>query len=103
MKLQFNATTIAGNDYNKNNVENTIASLQPSQNDIVVFYYSGHGFSKKDNRQYPYLELSSKSFQSLEEHSLNIEDIYNNLKRKNAHVTLVISDCCNDDQKLPLL
>ncbi len=27
---------------------------------------------------------------------LNIEDIYNNLKQKNAHVTLVISDCCND-------
>ncbi len=70
MKLNLNAQTIAGNDYNKTNVEKTLSKLNPSERDIVVFYYSGHGFSKNDNRQYPYIELRSKSFESLNEHSI---------------------------------
>lgn len=33
-----------------------------SERDIVVFYYSGHGYSKPDNYQYPYIELRVKKF-----------------------------------------
>jgi len=101
MSLKFDARTIFGDNYNKANVETALASLNPSPNDIVIFYYSGHGFSKNDNLQYPYLELRSKSFQSLNENSINIEDIYNQIKQKNAKVTLVISDCCNSLPETP--
>ncbi|WP_153798709.1 caspase family protein [Foetidibacter luteolus] len=95
MHLKLNAKTISGNDYSKKSVEDALSAIQPSPRDIVIFYYSGHGFSKNDNYQYPYLELRSKSFESLDEHSINVEDIYNFLKQKKANVTLVISDCCN--------
>jgi hypothetical protein len=95
MGLKLDIKTIFGDDYNKKNVQDAVAALQPSQKDIVIFYYSGHGFSKNDNYLYPYLELRSKSFQSLDDNSLNIEDIYNSLKQKGAKVTLVFSDCCN--------
>lgn len=95
MQLRLDTITIFGSNYGKQSVENAIAALKPSSKDIVIFYYSGHGFSKNDNYQYPYMELRSKSYQNLDENSLNIEDVYNRLKQKGAKVTLAISDCCN--------
>lgn len=95
MGIKLNAITIFGNDYNKQNVQNAVASLKPSPQDIVIFYYSGHGFSKNDQYQYPYISLRSKSFQGLDENAINIEEIYGAIKQKGAKVSLVISDCCN--------
>ncbi|MEP6684649.1 MAG: caspase family protein [Parafilimonas sp.] len=95
MGIQIDAKTIFGDDYNIKNVTDAVNSLQASPRDIVVFYYSGHGFSKEDGKQYPYLELRSKPFQSLDNNSLNVQDIYNQLTQKHANVTLVFSDCCN--------
>lgn len=95
MGIKLNAQTIFGNDYNIQNVKNALAGLKPSPQDIVIFYYSGHGFSNNDQYQYPYISLRSKSFQSLEQNAINVEEIYNVIKQKGAKVSLVISDCCN--------
>ena len=95
MGIKLDSKVIYGDNYNINNVRDAVSSLDVSPKDIVVFYYSGHGFSKADNQQYPYIELRSKSFQSLDDNSLNIQDIYNNILQKKPNVTLVFSDCCN--------
>jgi len=95
MGIKLNAQTIFGNDYNIQNVRNAVTGLKPSPQDIVIFYYSGHGFSNNDKYQYPYISLRSKSFQSLEENAINVEEIYNLIKQKGAKVSLVMSDCCN--------
>jgi len=101
MGIKLDAKTIFGNDYNKQNVQDAVALLKAAPQDIVIFYYSGHGFSKNDQYQYPYLELRSKSFQGLNENSINIEEIYNLIKQKGAKVSLVISDCCNTLPETP--
>ena len=51
--------TITGRRLNKTNVENAINTFYtPGPNDIVVFYFSGHGFRKeKDGRPAPYIDL----------------------------------------------
>ncbi|MEP6466887.1 MAG: caspase family protein [Parafilimonas sp.] len=95
MGIHFDSKVISGDDYNIKNVQDAVNNLNPSSRDIVVFYYSGHGYSKPDNKQYPYLELRSKSFQSLDDNSMNIQDIYNQIVQKHANVSLVFSDCCN--------
>jgi hypothetical protein len=107
-------TTISGKQYSKQNVQASINALKPSSNDIVVFYYSGHGFRTPETpRRFPNLKL--KNFPTLRENfpdsiswikksrqdnltfSLNIEDIFNIIKKKGARFNLVISDCCNND------
>jgi hypothetical protein len=95
MGIKLDSKVIFGDNYNINNVRDAVNTLNVSPQDIVVFYYSGHGFSKADNMQYPYIELRSKSFQSLDDNSLNIQDIYNSILQRKPNVTLVLSDCCN--------
>lgn len=98
MKIKLEYKTVSGKDYNKKNVEKEISNISPAANDIVVFYYTGHGFRKpKDNRRFPYLDLRSKQDNTYMTNSLNIEDIYNSIKKKGARLNLVISDCCNTE------
>jgi hypothetical protein len=98
LKFKLDVKTVFGKDYNKKNVEAAIQSIQAGPNDVVVFYYTGHGFSNpNDNYQYPHVELRAKSYEKLEGNSLSMEEIYNTIKRKGANLNIVMSDCCNSD------
>lgn len=99
-KQNFVAKTIAGKNLSKINVQLAINSLKPSPKDIVVFYYTGHGFRLPENeRRFPNIKLKTfhKSRQDVLNNSLNIEDIYKQVKSKGARFNIVLSDCCNDD------
>lgn len=90
---------IDGDNYNKANVIKAINGLKPGPNDIVVFYYSGHGFRKdNDNRVYPYIDLRPHGPMFAATYlvnSLNMQDIYTTIISQHARLNLVISDCCN--------
>lgn len=98
MGLQIVTQTIDGKNFSKANIEMAVRSLNPSPNDIVVFTYSGHGFTiPKENRKFPNLDLRSFPAQSYLDYYKNIEDIFNDIRKKGARFNLVISDCCNND------
>lgn len=99
LEINFKPTVIAGKEFSKVNVDKAVSSVRPGPNDIVVFYYSGHGFNEVDEPyQFPYLDLRDKSFQKYGgPFTLNIESIYQKLRSKGARLNLVISDCCNKD------
>lgn len=97
---KFISKTIAGKDFSKKNVQLAIKNLRPLADDIVVFYYSGHGYRlPEQNREFPNLKLKTfhTSRKDVLENSMNIEDIFISLKKKGARFNLVLSDCCNDD------
>ena len=102
MQIQFVPKVIYGKEFSKANVDNAVNALNPGPGDIVVFYYSGHGFSNtNDNYAFPYLDLRDKSFQNFGgAYTLNIEDIYKRIKSKGARLNLIFSDCCNSDPSL---
>lgn len=92
--------TICGKDYSKKSVQAAINSLRPTANDIVVFYYSGHGFKLPErSRRFPFVKLKTfhKGRQDVIDNSLNIEDIFLAIKKRGARFNLVLSDCCNND------
>lgn len=99
--IKMTATTICGKQYSKKNVQAAISGLKPAANDIVVFYYSGHGFRlpEQPNRRFPFLKLKTlhKGRQDVIDNSLNVEDIFTSIKKKGARFNLVLSDCCNND------
>jgi len=91
-------TEITGNTFSKANVENTINNLRVTPNDIIIYYYSGHGFRyEADKSPYPRMSFRTKQNPSAENNNLEVESVFNKLKSKNARVTIVLSDCCNEN------
>ncbi len=78
-------------------IDNWLRSQQPSGNDIVVFYYSGHGFRyPTDASEYPRMWLKTVQDRNPKTTNLRIEeDIYNRIIKMGAGVNIVVSDCCN--------
>jgi hypothetical protein len=96
--IKFRYDTIAGNNYYIKNVKEAIGMLNPNPGDIVVFYYTGHGFRiDKDTRQAPYIDLRHKIDKTykLADNSLSMEDIFTLVKNEGARLNLVLADCCN--------
>lgn len=115
-------TIVYGKRYGKTGVQEALAKLRTATtntpNDIIIFYYTGHGFRIPERpRKFPNMKLKNfivpkptvfkterdsliwvkKEREANIANMLNIEDIFNQIKKMGTRFNLVISDCCNDD------
>lgn len=99
--MRIITTTISGNDFSKGNVEAALKNLKnqkPSKEDIVIFYYSGHGFRySNDKSVYPRMSLRANGSLPLSKNNLEVESVYNQIVKLGARLNIVINDCCNND------
>lgn len=94
---------VSGNDFGKGNVLKAMDMLRPKPNDIVIFYYSGHGFRVQNKTSpYPMFDLRGKKGQNYLTESLSIDSIYSLIKKKGARMNLILGDCCNWNPDVPL-
>ncbi|MFT5885106.1 MAG: hypothetical protein ACI9IP_001566 [Arcticibacterium sp.] len=98
MGIPFSSSIVSGSDFSKINVKRKIRRLSSNSSDIIIFYYSGHGFRfDEDVSKYPRMSLRmNRETQPLNRHNLEIDEVATLLKSKGAKVTIVISDCCNE-------
>lgn len=86
-----------GEDCSNDNLMTTLNSLDCGKDDIVIFYYSGHGSrSNKDKSEYPQLCLKHPAYQ--QDKWVPMQTVIDKLQSKKARFTLLISDCCNKAQ-----
>lgn len=118
--IRFLPVIVQGKNYGKAGVQAALAKLKTvvSPEDIVIFYYSGHGFRIPEKPgKYPNLKLKNvitprPSNFRIERDSLiwvkkerdvnisstmNLEEIFKTIRKMGARFNLVIGDCCNDD------
>lgn len=97
--MRFIPIIVSGVDFNLANTKRVIDSINPKAGlDIIFFYYSGHGFRFKDDlSNYPRISFHTSRLQLNTINNLRIEEVYNTLLAKKARVTIVISDCCNEN------
>lgn len=112
--IKLNTTILAGKSFGKTSTASALAKLRPAPNDIVIFYYSGHGFRIPEKpRAFPNMKLKNvktprtayrdslawaKASRTANiSQSMNMADIFQTIINKGARMNLVISDCCNDD------
>jgi Caspase domain len=94
---------IAGEAYSKMAVEAALAVLEtkkPSAKDIVIFYFSGHGFRLPgDTSIYPRMSFRTAKNKANQEvgDNLGLEEVYNRITALKPGVALVLGDCCNAD------
>jgi hypothetical protein len=80
-----------GHDLKFKRIDSFFRTLSFARDDVVVFYFSGHGYrNQKKEDPWPYLCLS-------EEHiSLDFSQITEILIGKNPRLLLSMADCCNN-------
>lgn len=88
---------VTGTGFSKSKLKSALNSLNPGSNDIVIFFYSGHGF-RWDNQKdkYPMFSLVYREEDDTEDGNyVSFTDVYNAIKKKGARLNIMFSDCCN--------
>lgn len=96
--------TYSGANFTEAKCKQVIRNLSCGKDDIIVFYYLGHGgraqMGKEEvasyNQKYPWPDLAfdkANTNESINGQTLNA--IHNSLKQKGARLTVTIGMCCN--------
>ena len=97
----FCEIVIVGTDYCRKNVMSAMDAITPFDNDVTIFYYSGHGFSygKDRSRKFPQIDLrpdqDNKKIDFINAHTENLMVMLQLLRLRGGRVNIVIGDCCN--------
>lgn len=103
LQIPLNEINLIGGEFNLNALKaalNTKVRPKVKKDDIIVFFYSGHGFDFKGEKEsaYPRLALyynPQPSWDHIGAKSLSMEDIYQQIVGMGARLNMVMSDCCN--------
>ena len=83
-----------GNDCSNENLMNTLNSLNCGKDDVIFFYYSGHGTrSHQDKSEFPQMCLKYHGYE--QDKFVPVHTVIEKLQAKGARFTLVMTDCCN--------
>ncbi len=96
--MKFDFKEVIGDDFTKARVEHSVSNVQSGSSDVIVFYYSGHGFRFADQSSvWPRIDLRDGISQAVSiSNSLSLDyDVYQPLSKKGARLTIVIGECCN--------
>lgn len=75
------------------NLKDLLASLQTEPEDVIFFYYTGHG-TRSDKDVSPFPQMCLGSFR--QENFFPLERVLNELSYQPARLKLVLGDCCNN-------
>lgn len=85
-----------GEECTKANLLATLSAIQPTNKDIVFFYYSGHGtHAANDNDLLPQMCMKYKSIADQDEF-IALRTVREKLQGKNAKLNILMVDCCNN-------
>lgn len=82
-------------NFSRKNLDAALRSLAPGPDDVLLFYYSGHGYNLRDRAdRFPILLLEKKPSNAAKNPGLGA--IHKLLKAKKARLCVTLGDCCNN-------
>ncbi len=82
--------------FNRDNLESVIDNLNCGPDDIIFFYYSGHGGrAENENTQFPEMCLTVNEPLTRSSQLCPLHNVYSRLRNKNPRLTIVMGDLCN--------
>jgi hypothetical protein len=91
-RLDASETQITGVDFNCKSILNVLNNVSASENDTVLFYYTGHGF-RRDNTESKFPEFDCR--RSLDPDQLSLAAVVTKLQEKRPRLILAFADTCN--------
>lgn len=89
-----------GGECSKSNLESAISGLRCGANDVVIFYYSGHGVHAKADDASGWLPQMCLKYQSYDQDKfVPVTMVRDKLLAKNARLVIILTDCCNDEKE----
>ena len=90
MELGINIKKIdlSGDTFNRKSLLKEVKEIENTSQDIILFYYSGHGYNNPDdNSEYPTMSLDGPDYP--------LAVLYSDLIKKDPSLLVVIGDLCN--------
>lgn len=91
------SNNIYGYNVTPENCRSIVQGLTCSTEDIVVFYYVGHGTENTGTSKYPLMWMAQSNANKL----IPLSWVHDKLKSKGARLTVSIGMCCNAAQNIP--
>lgn len=86
--------------FSRNSLLNVLNNLSCSRDDIVFFYYSGHGLrAENEASQYPEMVLHVPYSGASADDLYPLYNVYQKIRNKNPRLTIVFGDLCNSTIK----
>lgn len=92
-----NSIDIYGSKTSPENCKNIINDLDCGNEDIIMFYYVGHGTENSNTSRYPLMLMAQNNVNKF----VPLSWVHNTLKKKGARLTITIGMCCNARQGAP--
>lgn len=84
-----------GEAFSRKKLDEALRSLAPRPDDVVLFYYSGHGYNLRNRAdRFPILLLEKKTSNAAKNPGLGT--VHQLLKAKKARLCVTFGDCCNN-------
>jgi hypothetical protein len=83
---------ILGNEARSQNVLDALHRISLTSDDVVVFYFSGHGYRTPSKEKNPWPNL----YFSTDQTGIDLFEIGSFLKNSPARLAVVLGDCCNN-------
>ena len=87
-----------GKECNKPNLERALSNLHCSPNDVVFFYYSGHGVHAEADPANGWLPQMCLNYESYDQDKfVPVTFVRDQLASKKARLSIIMTDCCNNE------
>jgi len=91
--LTLNLSTVMGDQLSRSSVERAIESASIGSDDVVFFFWNGHGYSRGE---------SVLPTMSLKRDSMGLSEVKTKLSAKSPRLLIVIGDTCNVGSEGPV-
>lgn len=95
LNYEYDFVDFVGNECSKENLERKISSITSTPEDIIVFYYFGHG-TRAEGQTSPFPQMCLKYEIYDQDKFVPVQYVINRLEKQPAHLKLIVSMCCNN-------
>jgi hypothetical protein len=92
INYKLSSKVIGNKDFDSKSILNTLDTLSVESQDIIFFYYSGHGYNDlSTNSRFPIFQLND-----FKKYKLLVDKVSEILQAKNARLSITFGDMCNN-------